>query len=115
MDAKGNEVKRLTFEGTYNTSPAWSPDGKWIAYVGRSNGKNQLFMVKSDGTDMRQLSYSGNNENPSFSPDGLFLTFDSDRDGNHGIYIMGLQTEGLKRMTPKQVNATSPKWSPFFN
>jgi TolB protein len=115
MDAKGREVKRLTFEGTYNTSPAWSPDGKWIAYVGRSNGKNQLFMVKSDGADMRQLSYSGNNENPSFSPDGLFLTFDSDRDGNHGIYIMGLQTEGLKRMTPKKVKATSPKWSPFFN
>ncbi len=112
MTAKGRRVQRVTFEGSYNTSPAWSPDGKWIAYVGRTNGKNQLFMVKSDGTDVRQLTFSGNNESPSFSPGGLFMAFDSDRKGSHGIYIMRLHLEGMKRITPVNIRATSPQWSP---
>jgi len=114
MDANGMGIRRLTFEGSYNTSPAWSPDGKWISYVGRNNGKNQIFMVKSDGTEVRQLTFSGNNENPSFSPDGLFLAYDSDREGKKGVYIRRLHTEGDKRITPGDINATSPKWSPYF-
>ena len=114
MDPDGKGMRRITFEGSYNTSPAWSPDGKWIAYVGRYNGKNQIFMVKSDGTDTRMLTFSGNNESPSFSPDGLFLAFDSDRDGKRGIYIMRLHIEGMKRITPKNISASSPKWSPYF-
>lgn len=114
MNADGSGLKRLTFEGTYNTSPSWSPDGKWIAYVGRTSGKNQIFMLKFDETDIRQLTFSGNNENPSFSPDGLFMAFDSDREGTRGIYIMRLNAEGQKRITPKKINAVSPKWSPHF-
>ena len=114
MNSKGKRVKRITFEGSYNTSPTWSPDGKWIAYVGRTNGKNQLFMVKSDGTDVRQLTFAGNNESPSFAPGGLFLAFDSDREGTHGIYIMRLHLEGMKRITPVNIRATSPKWSPHL-
>jgi Tol biopolymer transport system component len=73
MDASGSGIRRITFEGSYNTSPTWSPDGKWIAYTGMKGGKNQIFMVKSDGTELRQLTLNGNNESPSFSPDGLFL------------------------------------------
>jgi TolB protein len=114
MDANGMGIRRLTFEGSYNTSPAWSPDGKWISYVGRINGKNQIFMVKSDASDVRQLTFSGNNENPSFSPDGLFLAYDSDRDGKKGIYIKRLHIEGDKRITPRDINASTPKWSPYF-
>jgi TolB protein len=114
MDSNGMGIKRLTFEGSYNTSPAWSPDGKWISYVGRNNGKNQIFMVKSDASDIRQLTFSGNNENPSFSPDGLFLAYDSDRDGKKGVYIMRLHIGGDKRITPGDINASSPKWSPYL-
>ena len=114
MDSNGMGIRRLTFEGSYNTSPAWSPDGKWISYVGRINGKNQIFMVKSDASDVRQLTFSGNNENPSFSPDGLFMAYDSDRDGKKGVYIRRLHIEGDKRITPKDINASSPKWSPYF-
>lgn len=114
MDSNGMGTRRLTFEGSYNTSPAWSPDGKWISYVGRINGKNQIFMVKSDASDVRQLTSNGNNENPSFSPDGLFLAYDSDRDGKKGVYIRRLYIEGDKRITPKDINASTPKWSPFF-
>ncbi len=114
MDADGEGVKRLTFQGSYNTSPAWSPDGKWIAYVGRKNGKNQIFMIQSDSADMRQLTVEGNNEGPTFSPDGMFIAFDSDREGNKGIYVMNLHNERMKRITPRNMKAMNPKWSPYF-
>ncbi len=113
MDADGSRIRRLTFEGEYNTSPAWSPDGKWIAFVGRKNG-NQVFIIKSDGTDLRQLTDKGNNENPTFSPDSMFIAFDSDRDGNKGIYLMNINGERQKRITPGNIKAMNPKWSPYI-
>jgi len=114
MNADGTGVKRLTFEGSYNTSPAWSPDGRWVAYVSRENGKNQIFVIKSDGSDLRQLTTNGNNENPAFSPDGMFIAFDSDRDSTRGIYIMNLADGRLKRITPKNIGAMNPEWSPYI-
>jgi len=114
MDSDGTRIRRLTFEGVYNTSPAWSPDGKWIAFVGRKNGNNQIFMIKSDSTDLRQLTENGNNENPTFSPDGMFIAFDSDRDGSKGIYLMSINGERQKRITPKDIKAMNPKWSPYI-
>ena len=114
MDSDGTRIRRLTFEGVYNTSPAWSPDGKWVAFVGRKNGNNQIFMIKSDSTDLRQLTENGNNENPTFSPDGMFIAFDSDRDGSKGIYLMSINGERQKRITPKDIKAMNPKWSPYL-
>jgi TolB protein len=71
-------------------------------------------VIKSDSTELRQLTFSGNNESPSFSPDGMFLAFDSDRDGRRGIYIMRVSGEEQKRITPKEIRAMSPKWSPYL-
>jgi TolB protein len=114
MDSDGTRIRRLTFEGMYNTSPAWSPDGKWIAFVGRKSGNNQIFMIKSDSTDLRQLTENRNNENPTFSPDGMFIAFDSDRDGSKGIYLMSINGDRQKRITPKDIKAMNPKWSPYI-
>jgi len=80
--------------------PAWSPDGKWISYVGRINGKNQIFMVKSDAGDVRQLTFNGNNENPSFSPDDYFWRMIGQR-REERIYIRRLHIEGDRRITPE--------------
>lgn len=114
MNADGSNLRRLTFEGSYNTSPAWSPDSGLIVFVGRKNGKNQIFMIKSDGSELIQITDTGNNENPTFSPDGRYIAFDSDRTGRKGIYLMNIYGEGQRMVTPKNVKAMNPKWSPYF-
>jgi TolB protein len=114
MNSDGSRLRRLTFEGSYNTSPAWSPDGKWIVFVGRKNGKNQLFMIQSDGKDLHQITEKGNNENPTFSPNGIFIAFDSDRAGQKAIYLMNVNSGFSKRITPKNIKAMNPKWSPHI-
>jgi TolB protein len=111
MHSDGSDVRRLTFEGSYNTSPSWSPNNDRIVFVGR-RGKNQIFTVRHDSTELTQLTTVGNNENPSFSPDGRYITFSSDRDGFKSIYIMRADGESQKRITPKNLKAFGPRWSP---
>ncbi len=112
MRSDGSEARRVTFEGNYNTSPVWSPAGDRIAFSGRRGGKNQICIVKPDGSGLVQLTESGNNEDPSFSPDGRYLVFASDRDRTKGVYIMRANGESQMRVTPKDLKAFGPRWSP---
>ena len=111
MYTDGSNVRRITFKGSYNTSPSWSPKGDRIVFAGRQ-GTNQIFTVNPDGTGLTQLTTRGDNEVPSFSPDGRYITFSSDRDGVKGIYIMRANGESQKRITPKNLRASGPRWSP---
>lgn len=112
MNKKGYDSRRLTFEGSYNTSPNWSPLGDRIAFVGRADGSHHIFTIKTDGTELMQITNTGNNEDPSFSPDGRFIIFTSDMDGTSGLYIMRANGESPKRITPAKLKAFGPKWSP---
>jgi TolB protein len=111
MQRDGSDIRRISFEGSYNTSPNWSPRGDKIVFSGRRN-TNQIFIVNPDGTGLTQLTTQGNNEDPSFSPDGRFITFTSDRDGVKGVYIMRSNGEAQKRITPRKMRAFCPRWSP---
>jgi TolB protein len=112
MSAGGDDVRRVTFEGSYNTAPNWSPSGDRIVFSGRRGGRNQIFTVKPDGSELTQLTEDGNNEDPSFSPDGRFIAFSSDRVRTKGIYIMRANGESQERITPKNLKAFGPGWSP---
>jgi TolB protein len=112
MSAGGDDVRRVTFDGSYNTSPGWSPSGDRIVFSGRRGGRNQIFIVRPDGSELTQLTESGNNEDPSFSPDGRYIAFSSDRDRTKGIYIMRANGESQERITPKNLKAFGPSWSP---
>lgn len=111
MRRDGTDVRRITFEGSYNTSPCWSPKGDKIVFSGR-RGTNQIFIMNPDGSGLTQLTFQGNNEDPSFSPDGRYIAFSSDREGGKGIYIMRANGENQRRITPRNVRAYAPRWSP---
>ncbi len=111
MRSDGTDTRRVTFDGTYNTSPCWSPKGDKIAFSGR-RGTNQIFIVNPDGSGLTQLTTEGNNEDPSFSPDGRYIVFSSDRDGRKGVYVMRANGENQKRITPRNLKAYAPRWSP---
>lgn len=112
MDRDGYNMRRLTFHGSYNTSPSWSPKGDKIVFSGRVAGKNQIFTINPDGSNLVQLTESGNNEDPCFSPDGRYIVFTSDRDGGKAVYIMRSNGEAQRRITPKGIRASSPRWAP---
>jgi TolB protein len=67
LDLAAGNIRQLTFgEGT-NESPAYSPNGRHIAFMSTRSGKNQIFTMARDGKDVRQITRLGNNSMPDWS------------------------------------------------
>ncbi|MEI7694310.1 MAG: Tol-Pal system beta propeller repeat protein TolB [Chlorobium sp.] len=115
QDLLSGEVKRLTFNGEYNTQPSWSPAGDKIAYTTcENNGEFNIFAIGSDGSGLRQLTLnSGKNESPSWSPDGELIVFTSSREGGKKLYTMSSTGKNQRRLLLMKGEQMQPSWSLF--
>ena len=50
-----------------NESPAFSPNGRHIAFTSSRNGRDQIFVIDRDGQNLRQITREGNNGYPNWS------------------------------------------------
>ena len=94
-------------------SPAWSPDGRSLAYVSFQGRLPSVYVQDLKTSEARRVSAkAGVNQAPAFSPDGkkLALTL-STRDGNLDVYILDLATDSLTRITDDPGIDTEPEWS----
>lgn len=94
-------------------SPAWSEDGRQIAYVSFEN-KAAAIYVQDVGTGSRRkvASFPGINGAPSWSPDGQHLALTLSQDGNPEVYVMDLKSKALRRLTNSPAIDTEPVWAP---
>ena len=114
MDYDGARVKRVTGNGSINLSPAWSPDGREIAFMSYRSGRPELMIVNSDGELRKAFPQQQGelNSAPAWSPDGRLLAFSSSRDGNAEIYTLRVADGTLTRLTHNEAIDTSPTWNP---
>jgi len=115
-NANGANRKRLTFAGTYNSSPNWSPKGDKIAFSGQENRANNfnIFTVNPNSGEIQRLTDgSDSKENPSFSPDGRFIAFSGNSGGSYRIYVMTAGGTRIRALTnPALGSCKQPAWSP---
>ncbi|MEB3766265.1 Tol-Pal system beta propeller repeat protein TolB [Acinetobacter sp. MD2] len=94
-------------------SPAWTPDGKKIAYVSFESKRPAIYL-QDLSTGQRQVlaNFTGLNGAPSFSPDGKSMLFTSSMDGNPDIYQMDLNTRQVERITNDSAIDTEARYTP---
>ena len=104
---------RLTYDEAFDSFPAWSPDGRRIAFDSDRDGNSEVYVMNADGSGVTRLTYNDAFDVfPAWSPDGRRIAFDSDRDGNLEIYVMNADGTGVTRLTYNNAGDGFPDWSP---
>jgi len=106
----------------YLVKPAWSPDGRWIAFINESGTRGDIYLVRPDGTDMRRLTDTDDVSRDGdlvWSPDGKQLAYSAYRTGNIEIYVLDVDGALQGGAASAQLTDTLPpdrnlvtSWSP---
>ena len=112
VDSDGENVTRVTGDGSISLSPAWSPDGRRLAYTSYRGG--QPFLYERDlgtGADRVLSDRDGINITPAYAPDGRTIAFGTTVGGNTEIATIG--ADGLRQHTRSRgFDNLSPTWAP---
>jgi Tol biopolymer transport system component len=123
MNADGSNQRRLTNTGGLaedvalhglDADPAWSPDGRRIAFDSNRDGDYEIYVMNADGSGQRNLTDNASLDAlPAWSADGRELVFESERaeKGNRDIYVMSASNGTvIDRLTTVADADEMPDW-----
>lgn len=120
MNADGGRQQRISEEEPdvsttgaifFQVDPAFSADGRTIAYASRRAGSFDVYVMNVDGTRVRRLtSTRADDRRPSFSPDGTRIVFTRGEQGD--LYLMSADGSGVRQLTRDPAEEIEPAWSP---
>ena len=111
-DGSGEETALASFEPII--SPAWSPDGRRLAYVSFENKKPVVYVHSlADGRRQAVANFRGSNSAPAWSPDGRMLAVVLSIDGGSQIFVINSDGSGpRRRLSSSNSIDTEPVYSP---
>jgi dipeptidyl aminopeptidase/acylaminoacyl peptidase len=140
LDIENGETRQLTVGTSQDYNAAWSPDGRQIAFVSNRVKPAQVFLLRLDGGEARQITdWKGTiAEGPAWSPDGMFLAVSAAQEDKRDlskpyrvtrnifrfdrlgyldetltdIYILPAKGGEMRRLTKDRTLNTAPAWSP---
>jgi tricorn protease len=99
--------------GAHDKAAAWSPDGRWIAFLSDMSGEEELYIVPQDGSAKPTQLTSGGKAmryNPQWSPDAKKIAF-SDKDGK--VYVVTVADKSMVEVADDpRGQVTDYEWSP---
>ena len=112
-DSDGFSPREILLSSDPILSPAWSPNGRYLAYVSFEDGWSKVLVQEIDsGNRVKMSEYPGINGAPAWSPDGRQLALSLSHEGNSEIYVMDIKSRRLQRLTHHSAIDTEPAWAP---
>ena len=94
-------------------SPAWSPNGRNLAFVSFTEGGSAIRVLDTRSGDHEIVAqFKGVNSAPAWSPDGKLLAYSTSRNGSPDVYVYDLNNRNHRRITTHWGIDTEPDWSP---
>ena len=121
-DIDTDEVIQLTNDGNINASPAYSHDGRFLAYQSVHPGESaDLYLLNLETGEIANLTNNPEvkDAHPTWSPDDSQIAFVSNRDGNDEIYVIDVILEPFAsaanpvNITQHPAKDFEPAWSPI--
>lgn len=110
----GNAPTWLVTTGLTDVSydPVWSPDGSRIAFVSNQKSSDDIWLAKTDGTDVHNCTSNDWewDKHPTWSPDSSRIIFWSNRDGLKQIYSIDAACRNVRRLTHTAWDEYDPIW-----
>ncbi len=108
-DASGKSPYRVTKTREDESSPCWSADGQWLAFVTKVNGRRLLVKTKVGENTLITIPIAGviNPSEPAWSPDGQWIAFTAQM-GGFSICVVPAQGGEAKVLTEGE----DPSWAP---
>lgn len=122
MNADGSErrglgdaslIRRFTNTAELSEQPAWSPDGKKIAFASMEDGEIYAMNVDGSGrTRLTDIPKRYEHWPPTWSPEGKRIAFTSEDKKGSEIYVMNSDGSGLTQLTDSPAEDFYPAWRP---
>jgi len=113
IDPSGRRVATLTRPrpGREDSQPAWSPDGKWLAFTRTTDGRRsfQIYVMRANGSGVRRITRGRFDYDPAWSPDGTWIAYQA----NGVLRIVHPDgTRGRVIPTRSPTDVGWPAWAP---
>ena len=112
---EGRDVTNLTDHPSFDSAPAWSRDGQWIAFTSRRDGQAHIYVMDADGGGVRRITSGASyHTGATWSPGGLRVAFVSDREGPPALYTAGIDDGRIEKISeePRFLRRGGVAWAP---
>lgn len=111
-DADGYNSRMILASRKPILSPAWSPNGRLLAYVSFERDQASVYIQDlASGQKRKLLSYDGTSGAPAWSPNGQHLAISLTKDDNTDIYVINTRNGQVRRITQSHAIDTEPTWA----